>query len=62
MAKAKKTIKSDQDIVIDLGKLNPKQVEFFNSETYYTCYGGAKGGGKSYATDTLAICKYLLGS
>lgn len=49
--------KPAQSDAIDLylGKLNPKQVEFFNSTTYYTCYGGAKGGGKSYATDTLAI-------
>lgn len=55
MARAKRTISANKDIEIDLGKLNPKQVEFFNSPAYYTCYGGAKGGGKSWATDTLAI-------
>jgi phage terminase large subunit len=59
MPKAKKTIASNKDIVVDLGKLNPKQIEFFNSTTYFTCYGGAKGGGKSFATDTLAI-KYCI--
>lgn len=59
MARAKKTKNSDEDIVVDLGELNPKQKEFFNSTAYYTCYGGAKGGGKSHATDTLAICYCL---
>lgn len=51
----KRRISSADEITLDLGKLNPKQVEFFNSKAYFTCYGGAKGGGKSYASDTLAI-------
>lgn len=34
---------------IDLGKLNPKQVEFLNSKAKYCGYGGARGGGKSHA-------------
>jgi phage terminase large subunit len=41
--------------VLDLGTLNPKQIEFFNSTTKFTCYGGAKGGGKSHAADRLAL-------
>lgn len=28
---------------------NPKQIEFFMSEARFTAYGGARGGGKSYA-------------
>lgn len=28
-----------------LGRPNPKQIEFFESEALYTCFGGAKGGG-----------------
>ena len=28
---------------------NPKQAEFFRSKTRYTAYGGARGGGKSWA-------------
>jgi len=28
---------------------NPKQVEFFKARTKYTAYGGARGGGKSWA-------------
>lgn len=54
MAK-KAAAKGANDIVLDLGKLNPKQIEFFNSKTKFTCYGGAKGGGKSHAIIRLAI-------
>ena len=28
---------------------NPRQIEFFRSEARYTAYGGARGGGKSWA-------------
>ena len=38
-------------ISVDAGKLNPKQAEFWNSKARYTCYGGAKGGGKSHVVD-----------
>lgn len=31
------------------GKPNPKQKEFFSSRAKYTAYGGARGGGKSWA-------------
>ena len=47
------------DIILDLGKLNPKQIEFFKSKTKFTCYGGAKGGGKSHAVIRMAV-KYCL--
>ena len=53
MPRAKKSEASE--IEVDLGKLNPKQIEFFNSTTKFTCYGGAKGGGKSHAAQRLAI-------
>ena len=43
------------ELTIDLGKLNPKQIEFFKATTKFTCYGGAKGGGKSHAAQRLAI-------
>lgn len=32
----------------DVGKLYPKQQEFCLSKAKYTCYGGARGGGKSH--------------
>ena len=35
---------------IDLGAPNSEpQWKFFNSKVRYTCYGGARGGGKSWA-------------
>lgn len=36
-------------IVYDLGTPNPRQVEFFNARAHHICYGGARGGGKSWA-------------
>ena len=35
---------------LDLGELYPKQVEFCKSTKKYTCYGGARGGGKSHVS------------
>ena len=31
------------------GRPNPKQAEFFASTAAHTAYGGARGGGKSWA-------------
>ncbi len=40
------------------GKPNEKQAEFFRSQTKYTAYGGARGGGKSWALrrKLIAMC------
>lgn len=40
---------------IDFGKANPKQAQFFASRTLYTAYGGARGGGKSWAVRVKAV-------
>lgn len=40
---------------VDLGRLNPKQVEFINSKVKYCGYGGARGGGKSHAVRVDAV-------
>ena len=40
---------------ISLGKLNPKQVLFYNSTTKYTAYGGARGGGKTHVVRIRAL-------
>lgn len=42
-------------IELDLGKLYPKQVEFFNAKNRYVAYGGARGGGKSHVLQRTAI-------
>lgn len=39
----------------DPGEANPKQQKFFMSRTLYTAYGGAKGGGKTWAVRTKAV-------
>ena len=37
------------------GTANPKQKLFFESRTLYTAYGGARGGGKTWAVRTKAV-------
>ena len=39
----------------DPGEANPKQKLFFASRKLYTAYGGAKGGGKTWAVRTKAL-------
>ncbi|MDR3310207.1 MAG: phage terminase large subunit [Oscillospiraceae bacterium] len=45
--------------VIDLGAASPKQARFYKSRALYTGYGGARGGGKTHAVRTKAICGAL---
>lgn len=40
---------SGENVISISGKPNPKQAEFFASRARYTAYGGARGGGKSWA-------------
>ncbi len=49
---AKPKIKK-KEIVIP--QLNPKQMEFFKAKTRYIAYGGARGGGKSFAMRNLFV-------
>lgn len=39
----------DNKSVIDISTMNPKQAAFFKSRKRFTNYGGARGGGKSWA-------------
>ena len=41
--------KKISESIIEIEKPFPKQIEFFNSDKRYTAYGGARGGGKSFA-------------
>ena len=54
MAKLKQS-GSGAKIDIDFGEANPKQAQFFMSRKLYTAYGGAKGGGKTWAVRTKAV-------
>ena len=50
--------KSTPTRVYIFGKPSPRQQEFFNSRARYTAYGGARGGGKSWALrrKLVALC------
>lgn len=41
--------------MIDLKYINPKQIEFFKAKARHIAYGGARGGGKSWAMRTLFL-------
>ena len=61
MAKLKQS-GSGAKIDIDFGEANPKQAQFFMSRKLYTAYGGAKGGGKTWAVRTKAVGGALMHS
>lgn len=42
-------------VSLDMPRPYPKQIEFFLSESKYTAYGGARGGGKSWAARVKAV-------
>ena len=42
-------------MILDIGKPQPKQVEFIRAKKRYVGYGGARGGGKSWAVRANAI-------
>ena len=44
---------------IDLTRMSEPQREFFLSDAKYTCYGGARGGGKSWGMRTLLVLNAL---
>ena len=51
MAKSKQ-----KDCQVDLGRPNSQpQVRFFENRTKYLCYGGARGGGKSWCTQRKSV-------
>ena len=50
------------EYVWDPGEANPKQKLFFASRSLYTAYGGAKGGGKTWAVRTKALLGEQLGT
>ena len=54
MAKLKKA-SGGATIDLDFGEPNPKQVQFFMSRKMFTAYGGAKGGGKTWAVRVKAV-------
>ena len=53
----KRAASTGEDVKLDLGELNPKQIEAWQAiKTHkFTCYGGAKAGGKSHLARVFAI-------
>lgn len=48
--------KENEQITVNLGRPNSDpQRKFFSSKCKYTCYGGARGGGKTWAVRTKAV-------
>lgn len=43
------------NLIIDISTINPKQELFFKSRKRFTAYGGARGGGKSWAVQRKAV-------
>lgn len=53
---AGKTIPKGGNVEIDLGRPNSdKQIRFFDSRSKYICFGGARGGGKSWCTQRKSV-------
>jgi len=44
---------------LDFGTISDKQRQFLESTTFYTCYGGARGGGKSHIARIAAVLYVL---
>lgn len=42
-------------MILSIGTPYPKQIQFFEARTKYIAYGGARGGGKSWAARTKAV-------
>lgn len=55
MPKVRSAQAAVKEVVFDPGTANPKQRLFFESTALYTCYGGAKAGGKTWAVRTKAV-------
>jgi len=53
--RAAKTGDESKQLVIDFGTVSPPQAAFLASKTMYTCYGGARGGGKTHVARLKAV-------
>lgn len=45
----------DKQIALDFGTVSEKQKQFLEADTFFVCYGGAKGGGKSHVVRLKAV-------
>ena len=54
MAKQRAVV-PNKSIVLDFGEVTDKQQEFLDSKTFFTCFGGARGGGKTHILRLKAV-------
>lgn len=50
-----RAIKGDRNVEIDWGTVSEKQAQFLDAKTFFVCYGGARGGGKSHVVRLKAV-------
>ena len=43
------------EIVLDFGTVSEKQQQFLDADTFFVCYGGARGGGKTHVARLKAV-------
>ncbi len=48
-------VKSDRSLKIDFGEVSEKQKQFLDADTFFVCYGGARGGGKTHIARVKAV-------
>lgn len=54
MAK-KKAYDGEKELRLDFGEVSDKQRAFLNATSFFVCYGGARGGGKSHVARLKAV-------
>lgn len=54
MAQSKK-IEGTVEVSLDYGEFTDKQLQFLRAKTFYVCFGGARGGGKSHIVRVKAV-------
>lgn len=47
--------KTNQELLLDFGSVSPKQKQFLEAKSFFVCYGGARGGGKSHMARLKAV-------
>lgn len=55
MPRRRTTTSQKKNLTLDFGEATPKQRQFLEAKTFFVCYGGARGGGKSHIARIKAV-------